>query len=303
MGVFNAFMSLSGMIDTDVIEQEKLARHTTYRIGGKADLFVTCHSYHSLRRSIEILTREEVPWVIIGKGSNLLVSDDGYRGAVITLGTEFSRFVVAEDGSTITVGAGAILARVVNEALTRGLSGLEFAVGIPGTVGGAVSMNAGSRTEWIGSLIEDVITFKPGEGMRHYSRDDVMWGYRVCGLPRDEIVLEVTLSLTPSSKEDIRVKMERALTRRRRTQPIGVPSCGSVFRNPPDRSVGAMIEECGLKGFSQGGAEVSDIHANFIVNKGTASAADVAAVIRHVYGKIKETYGVELQTEVKFLGF
>lgn len=303
MGVFNAFMSLSGMIDTDVTEQEKLARHTSYRIGGKADLFVTCHSYHSLRRTIEVLAREQVPWVIIGKGSNLLVADDGYRGAVVTLGTEFSRFVVGEDGSTITVGAGAMLARLVNEALSRGLSGLEFAVGIPGTVGGAVSMNAGSRTDWIGSLIEDVVTYKPGEGIRHYAHDDIVWGYRTCGLPRDEIVLEVTLSLVPASKDEIRARMERSLTRRRRTQPMGVPSCGSVFRNPPDRSVGAMIEECGLKGFSQGGAEVSEIHANFIVNKGAATAADVVAVIQHVHGKIKETYGVELQPEVKFLGF
>lgn len=303
MGVFNAFMSLSGMIDTDVIEQEKLARHTSYRIGGKAELFVTCHSYHSLRRTIETLAREQVPWVILGKGSNLLVADEGYRGAVITLGTEFSRFVLGEDGRTITVGAGAILARLVNEALSKELSGLEFAVGIPGTVGGAISMNAGSRTEWIGSLVEDVVTYKPGEGIRHYAHDDIAWGYRECGLPRDEIVLEATLGLAPGTKDEIRTKMERSLTRRRRTQPLGIPSCGSVFRNPSDRSVGAMIEECGLKGFSVGGAEVSDVHANFIVNKGTATAADVAAVIQHVHGKIKETYGVELRPEVKFLGF
>lgn len=303
MGAFNAVMALSGMIDTDVIESEKLARHTSYRIGGKADLFVTCHSYHSLRRTIEVLARERVPWVIIGKGSNLLVADAGYRGAVITLGSEFSRFVVGEDGRTVTVGAGAILARLVNEALSRELSGLEFAVGIPGTVGGAISMNAGSRTEWIGSLVRDVVTYKPGEGIRHYPGEGIAWGYRMCGLPHDEIVLEVTIELEPAAKDDIRARMERSLTRRRRTQPLGVPSCGSVFKNPPDRAVGAMIEECGLKGFCQGGAEVSSVHANFIVNKGAATAADVEAVIRHVHAKVREAYGVELQPEVKFLGF
>ena len=200
MGVFNAVMSLSGTIDTDIIEQEKLARHTSYRIGGKADLFVTCHSYHSLRRTIEVLARERVPWVIIGKGSNLLVADEGYRGAVITLGSEFSRFVLGEDGRTITVGAGAILARLVNEALSKELAGLEFAVGIPGTVGGAISMNAGSRTEWIGTLVQDVMTYKPGEGMRHYGHDDIAWGYRECGIPRDEIILEATLELMPGLK-------------------------------------------------------------------------------------------------------
>ena len=155
MGLFNAVMALSGMIDTDVIEDERLARHTSYRIGGKADLFVTCHSYHALRRAVAVLDREQVPWVIIGKGSNLLVADAGYRGAVISLGREFQRTVVADDGCTLTVGAGVMFARLVNEALSRSLSGLEFAVGIPGSVGGALSMNAGTRTEWIGSLVED----------------------------------------------------------------------------------------------------------------------------------------------------
>lgn len=303
MGVFNAVMSLSGLIDTELAEGERLARHTSYRIGGKAALFIICHSYHSLRRTIEVLGRERVPWVILGKGSNLLVADAGYEGAVISLGREFSRFVVSDDGATITAGAGAMLARLVNEALSRELSGLEFAVGIPGTVGGAISMNAGSRDEWIGAVVQDVVTYKPAAGIRHYGREDVTWGYRVTSLPRDEIILEVTLRLAPGKKVDIRAKMEQSLARRRRTQPIGSASCGSVFRNPANMSVGKMIEDCGLKGFSVGGAEVSTMHANFIVNKGTASAADVSAVISHVYEKVKETYGVELQPEVKFLGF
>lgn len=303
MGLFNAVMSLSGMIDTDVVEDERLARHTSYRIGGCAALFVTCHSYHSLRRAVEVLSREQVPWVIIGKGSNLLVADAGYQGAVITLGREFSRSVLSEDGRTLTAGAGVILARLVNEALTKGLSGLEFAVGIPGTVGGAVSMNAGTRDDWIGSRVTDVMTYKPGVGMRHYAHDDVFWGYRECGIPRDEIILEVTLELDSGQKADIRDRMERNLARRRRTQPVGAACCGSVFRNPPNGSVGAMVEQCGLKGFSVGGAEVSTVHGNFIVNTGTATASDVSAVIHHVYERIRETYGVELKPEVKFLGF
>lgn len=303
MGLFNAVMSLSGAIDTDAIENERLARHTSYRIGGKAALFLTCHSYHALRRAVEVLTRERVPWVILGKGSNLLVSDSGYDGAVITLGREFTRTLLAEDGCTLTVGAGVMLARLVNSAFTRGLSGLEFAVGIPGTIGGAVSMNAGTRDLWIGSLIEDVVTYKPGAGMRHYAHDDVYWAYRETGIPRDEIILEATLKLRPGDKSEIRAAMERYLVRRRRTQPIGSASCGSVFRNPPGRSVGAMVEECGLKGFSVGGAEVSPIHANFIVNTGTATAADVASVIKKVHEEVRKAYGVELQPEVKFLGF
>ncbi|WP_144744330.1 UDP-N-acetylmuramate dehydrogenase [Enorma burkinafasonensis] len=303
MGLFNAVMALSGAVDTDVSEHERLARHTTYRIGGPADLFVTCHSYHALRRTVDVLARERVPWVVIGRGSNLLVADEGYRGAVITLGNEFGRTVLADDGRTLTVGAGVVLMRLVNEAYAKGLSGLEFAVGIPGTVGGAVSMDAGTRTEWIGSVVKEVVTFKPGAGFRHYGAGDIVWGYRTCTLPRDEIVLEATLELEPAAKLDIRTKMERYLSRRRRTQPIGVASCGSVFRNPPEGSVGKMVEDCGLKGFSVGGAEVSPVHGNFIVNTGTATASDVAAVIRHVYEKVQEEYGVELQPEVKFLGF
>lgn len=303
MGLFNVVMALSGALDTDVAEHEKLARHTSYRIGGPAELFITCHSYHALRHAVEELERERVPWVVLGRGSNVLVSDEGYAGAVVTLGSEFSRTVIAEDGCTVTVGAGTVLARLVNEAYAKGLSGLEFAVGIPGTVGGAISMDAGTRDEWIGSLVEDVITYKPGEGLRHYRGNEVAWGYRTSSLPRDEIILEATLSLHPAAKTDIRDRMERFLSRRRRTQPQGVASCGSVFRNPPDGSVGKMIEDCGLKGFSVGGACVSDVHANVIVNTGTASAADVMAVIREVYGKVREKYGVELQPEVKFLGF
>lgn len=303
MGLFNAVMSLSGTADTDVIENERLARHTSYRIGGKAALFVVCHSYHALRRAVDVLQKEQVPWVIVGKGSNLLVADEGYDGAVISLGREFSRTVVAEDGCTITAGAGVILARLVNETFTRSLTGLEFAVGIPGTVGGAVSMNAGTRDAWIGSLVSDVVTFKEGQGIKHYAHGDIDWGYRHCSLPRDEIVLEATLKLEPGNKAEIRAKMEQLLSRRRRTQPIGCATCGSVFKNPPGNSVGKMIEDCGLKGFSVGGAEVSQVHGNFIVNTGTATAADVVAVIKHVHEKIREVYGVELQPEVKFLGF
>ncbi len=303
MSLFNAVMALSGAADIDLVEGERMSRHTTYRVGGPAALFITCHSYHGLRRCVETLKRESVPWVLIGRGSNLLVSDKGYSGAVIVLGREFQRTVVAEDGLHVTVGAAAVLSRLLNDMASKGLSGLEFAVGIPGTLGGAVSMNAGTRSEAIGSLIESVVTYRPGEGMRYYNHDDLRWGYRETSLPGSEIVLEATLKLTPGKKEDIHARMERYLSRRKHTQPIGKPSCGSVFRNPPERSVGAMIDDCGLKGFSIGGAEVSPVHANFIVNNGKASAQDILSVIQHVHAKVKETYGVELQPEVKFLGF
>ena len=289
MGLFNAVMALSGASDIDVVEAEPLRRHTTYRLGGPAALYLTCHSYHALRRALEVLDREGMEWVILGKGSNLLVADAGYAGAVITLGREFSRFVTDPDTCTISAGAGALLSRVVNEAYSRGLTGLEFAVGVPGTLGGAVSMNAGTRERGIGSVVEDVLTLKPGVGLRHYAHDDVQWGYRTCTLPRDEIVLEATVKLAPGEKGKIRQVMEKSLDRRRKTQPLGSACCGSVFKNPADMSVGKMIEDCGLKGFSVGGAEVSPIHANFIVNTGTATAADVASVIKKVHEEVQRT--------------
>ncbi len=304
MGVFNAYMALSGADDTDVVENERMSRHTSYRIGGPAALFVTCHSYHALKRAVEVLDREGVPWVILGKGTNVLVSDEGYGGAVLTLGRDFSRFLFSEDDpGSVTVGAGAMLSRVVSEALKHGLSGLEFCVGIPGTVGGAVSMNAGTRDAWMGAIVEEVTAFDPASGLKHYRCDDIRWGYRETSLPGNEIVLEARLRLTPGDKARIGVRMEQSLARRKRTQPIGKPSCGSVFRNPAEGHVGQMIEDCGLKGFSVGGAEVSQVHANFIVNTGRARANDVVEVIKHVRSKVKESYGVELQPEVKFLGF
>ena len=164
-------------------------------------------------------------------------------------------------------------------------------------------MNAGTHTDWMSSIIESVVTYRPGKGLCYYERDDVYWAYRESGLPHDEVILETTLALARGSKADIGEKMERALARRRRTQPVGAVSCGSVFRNPPDHTAAALIEGCGLKGFSVGGAEVSEVHANFIVNKKSATAADVAAVIAAVYENVKETYGIELKPEVKFLGF
>lgn len=303
MGLFNAVMSLSEAADIDLIEQERLARHTTYRIGGRAAIFLVCHSFHALRRAVRVLVDEDVPSVVIGKGSNLLVSDDGFDGAVVTLGREFSRTVVADDGVTFTVGAGVILARLVNTALSRELTGLEFAMGIPGTVGGAISMNAGTRTEWIGSLVQDVVTLTPAGQIKHYHSNEITWDYRSTSIPKGEIVLEVTLTLKPGIKGDIRQRMERYLTRRRHAQPVGCACCGSVFKNPPEKSAGQLIESCGLKGFSVGGAQVSPIHANFIVNTGGATAADVVAVIRHVWNEVYKTHGIELQPEVKFLGF
>lgn len=293
--------TLATAADVDVQFDAKLSSCTTYRIGGEADALVTVHSYQMLNHVIRALMDIEMPWVVLGKGSNVLASDDGYRGCVIRLGREFSRMQV--EGSLITAGAAVPLAKLVNETLTQRLSGLESCAGIPGTVGGAVSMDAGSRHEWIGRSVHDVVTYRPGVGMQRYERHQIEWGYRWCSIPGDEIILEASFELKPSTREAIANEMNRRMARRRATQPIGKPCCGSVFRNPPDRSVGALIEDCGLKGYTVGGASVSNMHANFVVNNGNATAIDVVQVMNHVHDEVKEHYGIDLTPEVKFLGF
>ena len=301
MSLFNAYIALSGAVDADVTRNERLSHHTTYHIGGPAALFVRVHTYDALLKSIGILRREGVEWVVLGKGSNVLASDGGYDGCVIVLGREFSR--ISFDGDSVTAGAGAALPRLCTETLKHGLSGIEFLVGIPGTVGGAVSMDAGTRHEWVGRRIRDVVTLRPGEGLHRYAASDVEWGYRWTSIPTSEIVLETTLDLVPAPKEEISERMEALVARRRRRQPLGKPSCGSVFRNPGARSVGQLIDSCGLKGYRVGGASVSDVHANFIVNDGGATAADVIQVMSHVHDTVLERYDIDLVPEVKCLGF
>ena len=301
MSIRKAWMALQAQEGTEVIENAPLSQCTTYRIGGPADLLVTAHTYAALVGALRTLSKEEVPWVVLGKGSNILASDEGYRGCVIRLGREFSRISV--DGDVITSGSAVMLPKLVNETLSRELSGLECCAGIPGTVGGAISMDAGSRHQWIGRVVRDVVTYRPGAGMVRHLGSDIEWGYRWCSIPRDEIILEATMQLTPSTKQAVADEMNRRMARRRATQPIGKPCCGSVFKNPGDRSVGALLDSCDLKGLQVGGAQVSEKHANFVVNNGRASAIDVVQVMNRMHEAVQERYGINLVPEVKFLGF
>ncbi|MEE1044716.1 MAG: UDP-N-acetylmuramate dehydrogenase [Olegusella sp.] len=302
MSVFNAYMALSGKVDAEVIRREKLSHRTTYRIGGPAALFVIPRTYQALMRTFEVLGTEGVPWIVLGRGSNVLVADEGYDGCVIKLGREFSRIESAGDGR-LTAGAGALLNTLLSQAQQAGLSGLEILTGVPGTVGGAVSMNAGMRSEWIGSRVESVVTVKPREGMRRYQGIDIEWDYRWCSLPADEVILEATFALDPADKDRIASEMESRLARRRLRQPMGLPSCGSVFRNPPHASAGRLVEECGLSGFTVGGAQISETHANFIVNRGGAKAADVVSCMQKMHDGVLTSTGIDLVPEVKLLGF
>jgi UDP-N-acetylmuramate dehydrogenase len=301
VSVLRAFKALSTTEGVSVASDVALASCTTYRIGGPADLVAVANTYAGLVSLFRVLEAEQAPWVILGRGSNVLASDAGYRGCVVRLGSEFDRIQV--EGTTISAGAGVLLARLVNKSLSEELSGLECCAGIPGTVGGALSMDAGSRHEWIGRVVRDLVTYRPGIDMRRYLASEIEWGYRWTTIPSDEIILEATFELTRSTKRAGASEMNRRLARRRATQPTGKPCCGSVFKNPGDRSVGAMLEGCSLKGYRVGHAAVSDRHANFVVNEGGARATDVLAIINHMHNQVQERYGVDLTPEVKFLGF
>ncbi len=282
---------------------EPMSKHTTYRIGGNARAYVEVFDLAALGKILDICQREELDWFPAGKGSNLLVADDGYSGVVIVLAGDFRNWSFDDDSNRVVVGAGTILSRLVQEVFHRGYSGMEFAVGTPGTVGGALRMNAGTKNDWIGNRVVSVTTFKAGQGLVRYKASDISWQARSTSFAPDEIIVECELQLKPALLGNIEGRMRSLLDRRKETQPLDLPSCGSVFRNPEGHSAGALIEGAGLKGYKHGGAQISEKHANFIVNSSSASAADVKALIDLARNEVKKTYGIELTTEVRFLGF
>ena len=300
MPVAEAYERLRAALAGSVRRDEQMGRHTTFRIGGPAALFVECATVADLTTTTTILAEECVDWRLLGKGSNVLVSDAGYPGAVLVLGRDFKRHVL--EGDHLRTGAGVVLAALVRDAFSEGRTGLEFAVGIPGTVGGALAMNAGSRDEWIGSIVESVTLFVPGSGLVGVRGPEIAWGYRTSGLQSRGIIVESVLRLLEGDLDQIRRTMEASLRRRKRTQPLSTPNAGSVFMNPEGDSAGRLIESAGLMGTRVGGAVVSDVHANFIVNAGGATSADVLALVRLVRDTVKEAYGIELAPEVRFLG-
>jgi UDP-N-acetylmuramate dehydrogenase len=291
---------LAGSLTGEVRAGEPMSRHTTYRIGGPAALYVQLDNIHDVKSALAVLAEEDCPWTIVGKGSNLLVADAGYEGAILVLGREFKTVTVGE--GLLEAGAAAVLAVLVQEAFKRGLAGLEWAVGIPGTLGGALAMNAGTRHGAIGPSVESVTVYVPGEGLKLVHGGDVVWGYRRSGLAGRGIILEAALRVSQGDTGRIRASMERNLKERKETQPLAQPSAGSVFVNPEGDSAGRLIETAGCKGMRLGGARVSTVHANFIVNEGGASASDVVRLMRKIQMTVRDIHGVELQPEIRFLG-
>ena len=296
-------MLVDASFDGEVLVNELMGKHTSYRIGGPASFYVRVDSLGCLSQLVKACLDEGMPYFIAGRGSNLLVSDDGYEGVVITLGRDFRNIEVRKESAEIVSGAGVLLSKVVQEALRASLAGMEFAVGTPGSLGGALRMNAGLADDWIGSRVRSVTSLSPDGELVKRMGSDIEWGYRRTSFPAGEAILECELVLNEGDPFFIRGKMEGNLARRKKTQPLEFPSCGSVFRNPEGHSAAKLIDEAGLKGTQVGGAQISTKHANFIVNTGGAKAADVVALIELAKTKVEEADGIELTPEVRFLGF
>lgn len=292
---------LRRLIGGPVLAEEPLARYTTWRIGGPAELLVIPQTAGELLESREFSRRKGLPFTILGNGSNVLVSDAGVRGVVAR--TVGGLKGVRWEGETVRAQAGVLLVALARAAARRGLAGLEFAAGIPASVGGAAVMNAGAEGSSFGELLRRVWLLDPEGRTEERRASELGYGYRSSGLRGSGlVVLEVEAGLCPADPREISLRMRSLLSRRRARQPLNQPSAGSVFINPPGWAAGFLIEQAGCKGLRRGQALVSPRHANFIVNLGGASAADVLALAEEVRERVYRRTGVSLQLEVRLLG-
>ena len=282
-------------------EKEMMDKHTTFRIGGEADLFVNIANTEQLCFAIKAAKEFEVPYLVIGNGSNLLVSDLGIEGAVLQLSGLDG---ISYDGSCeITCGAGLKLSKLCLFAAEQDLQGMEFAWGIPGTVGGAVYMNAGAYDSEMKNVVTSCKVVDSNGEERVVTAEEMQFGYRTSVFQSEPLtVTEVTVRLEPGEGSQIRAKMDDIFMRRKNKQPLEYPSAGSVFKRPQGNYAGTLIEDCGLKGYTVGGAQVSDKHAGFIVNVGSATASDVKRVVEHVQMQVFLKHSIQLERELKYIG-
>ncbi|WP_059170053.1 UDP-N-acetylmuramate dehydrogenase [Bacillus sp. FJAT-27445] len=285
-----------------VKEAEPLSQHTTIKIGGPADLLVEPSSIENLFKTMEVIKRHKAPFRAIGRGSNLLVSDRGIEGVVIKLGSGLDR--LEQNGNEITVGGGQSLISLATSISRKGFTGLEFAGGIPGSVGGAVYMNAGAHGSDISKILKKAhILFEDGK-IEWLTNEELEFSYRssILQKKRPGIVVEAVFQLESGDKEAIMGELQKNKDYRKDTQPWNYPCAGSIFRNPLPNYAGRLIEAAGLKGHSIGGAKISEMHGNFIVNTGNATAEDVLALIQHVKDTILALDGIQMETEVEIVG-
>lgn len=287
--------------EEDILLNEPMDKHITFRVGGEAQCLVRISSVEQLTALLPYLNTVGSPYFILGNGSNLLVGDKGYEGVILQLGGNLDQITVRDD--RIKAGAGALMSQIAKTALEEHLTGFEFASGIPGTVGGGVVMNAGAYGGEMKQIVKQVIVMDELGEILELSGEDMEFGYRTSIIKnRPFVVLEVELQLQKGEAEEIRAKMQELAAKRREKQPLEFPSAGSTFKRPEGYFAGKLIMDAGLRGYSIGGAKVSDKHCGFVINTGNASATDVAEVIAEVQERVKDKFGVVLEKEVIFLG-
>ena len=305
------YQRLSGILKPEqILVNEKMSAHTTFRVGGEADIFVEIKSAAELGKVLAVLRSEGFSvlnrdFYLLGNGSNVLVSDSGIRGVVLHLSKEYGNIALDETDSTVLVcEAGAALAAIAHKACECGLTGFEFAAGIPGTLGGAIVMNAGAYDGEMRQVVKSVRMMAPDGSIVEKSAEEMHFSYRHSILKEEPlIVLDVTIALTPGSPQEIRAKMEDLASRRRDKQPLEYPSAGSTFKRPAGYLAAKLIDDAGLRGFSVGGAQVSWKHCGFVVNKGDATASDIYTLIMEVQKRVKTAMQVTIEPEVILLGF
>lgn len=298
---YDELAAVCAQCGADCEAEVPLSGHTTFKIGGACEAFVTVPSAEACQSVLTYLREHRIPHTVIGRGSNLLVPDEGYAGVVIRLGGTLAEGLTIEDG-IVVCGAGVLLKNLCQFALERSLTGLEFAYGIPGTVGGAVYMNAGAYDGEISQILQFVTILDEQGTVRTLSAEALGLGYRhSIFMERNWVILNAGFWLESGNMDDIRAKMQDLLGRRKSKQPLEFPSAGSTFKRPVGGYASKLIDECGLKGYTVGGAQVSEKHAGFVINRGSATFADVMAVCCHVQETVKAQTGFALELEPEIL--
>lgn len=285
------------------LENEPLKEHTTFRIGGPARYYLVPECEAEIQQALDFAGEKDLPFYVVGKGSNMLFSDDGYEGVIIEIGKGLEQVEIREDG-TVTAQAGIALGALASKLSTAGLTGFEFAGGIPGTLGGGIAMNAGAYGGEIKDCILRAKVLTPEGSIQWLEKEQLELGYRTSIIQKEfYLVLEGEFAFERGDKIQIQEKMRDLARQRRDKQPLEYPSAGSTFKRPAGYFAGKLIEDSGLRGYRVGDAQVSEKHCGFVVNRGQATAADVAQVIRDVQDKVQEQSGVMLEPEVRMIGF
>ena len=285
----------------DIKIDEMMNKHTSFRVGGPANVFLTVHSEEKLRNILLALKRHELPYFVLGNGSNLLVSDEGYDGVMVYLGEEFSEVEIT--GTQMRAKAAALLGKVARKAMEEGLAGLEFAAGIPGSLGGGVVMNAGAYGGELSQVVTKVRAMNPDGEIIELEKDQLLLGYRTSIFKtKPFVILEVFMELQKGNKEEILAKIKEYTKARVEKQPLEYPSAGSTFKRPEGYFAGKLIMDAGLRGYRVGDAQVSEKHCGFVINRGNATATEIKTLMENVAKKVKEEFGVDLEAEVILLG-